>query len=152
MDNIIHEANTEIMGLRDKLSAVHLQQKNLEQKNHDLVEAFREKSKNQQQLQVLCQRLKAQAMTTQVQTAASDDAENTLQSVAGNRFIEKTSGGRDMRNSYSYFPEQIHSRQKSSSSAGNGTSGRRALSACDINDTGTRGGLHTARTSPSGKL
>ena len=63
-------------------------QKNLEQKNHELMEAFKEKSRNQQQVQKLYQSLKAQVMASQVASAASDDADNAINTVASNRFID----------------------------------------------------------------
>lgn len=67
------------------LIAVQLEQKNLEQRNEDLVQAFREKSRSQQQAQRLYQNLKTQVLASQVQLAASDDAEQTLHYATNNR-------------------------------------------------------------------
>ncbi|KAK5148830.1 hypothetical protein LTR04_000450 [Oleoguttula sp. CCFEE 6159] len=124
MDKIINDANTEITNLREKLSAVHTDQKHLEQKNHELVTAYKEKSRSQQQIQKLYQSLKSQVMASHVQTAASDDAENTLQTVTGSRFIDRLGTSRAPQSQYAQFSaghrgaEQIHSRQRSSGSGG----------------------------------
>ena len=112
MDKIIHDANSEIVSLREKLScklpsadsylgldhmklanrkiAVQLEQKNLEQRNEDLVQAFREKSRSQQRAQRLYQTLKTQVLASQVQVAASDDAEQTLHYATGNRTYDRS--------------------------------------------------------------
>ena len=62
---------------------MHVEQKTLEQKNHDLAEAFREKSKNQQQLQKLYQQLKQQQVAAGLEFAADHDAEQVLQAAGG---------------------------------------------------------------------
>lgn len=87
-------------------------------KNHELVNAFREKSKNHQQLQKAYQTLKAQVMASQVQTAASDDAEHTLRATGADRFVDRLGTiGRAAR-----YPtgqreaERIHSPRKSGGS------------------------------------
>lgn len=72
-------------------------QKGLEQKNHELMEAFKEKSRSQQQVQKLYQSLKAQVMASQVASAASDDAENAINTVASNRSINHV-GNHSLRN------------------------------------------------------
>ncbi|RMY53743.1 hypothetical protein D0863_13852 [Hortaea werneckii] len=78
LDKVIHEANSEITGLREKLAGMHMEQKALEEKNHQLVEAFREKSKTQQQLQKLYQTLKQQQLAAGMELAADHDAEHAL--------------------------------------------------------------------------
>ncbi|EMC91898.1 hypothetical protein BAUCODRAFT_58923, partial [Baudoinia panamericana UAMH 10762] len=78
MDRIIHDANSEIMGLRDKLSTMHAEQKQLQQKNRDLAEAFREKAKHQQHLQKLYQSLKQEQLAAGMELAAEHDADHTL--------------------------------------------------------------------------
>jgi hypothetical protein len=70
------------------------EQASLEAKNHELVDAFKEKSKSQQHIQKLYQSLKAQVMASHVATAAGDEAELTLQSARGDRFIERLPGTR----------------------------------------------------------
>jgi hypothetical protein len=67
----------------------------LEAKNHELIDAFREKSRAQQQLQKLYQSLKAQVMASHVANAAGDEAEYALQhTVRGDRFVDKLPGAR----------------------------------------------------------
>lgn len=70
------------------------EQASLEQKNHELVDAFREKSKAQQQLQKLYQSLKAQVMATHVANAAGDEADFTLHTARGDRFVDRLPGTR----------------------------------------------------------
>jgi hypothetical protein len=70
------------------------EQASLEAKNHELVNAFKEKSKSQQHIQRLYQSLKAQVMASHVATAAGDEAELTLQSARGEHFIERLPGTR----------------------------------------------------------
>jgi len=87
-------------------------------KNHELVTAFREKSKIHQQLQKAYQTLKAQVMASQVQTAASDDAEHTLRTAGAERFVDRlgTGGGIARYPTGRREVERIHSRQKSGGS------------------------------------
>jgi len=98
------------------------EQQSLISKNHELVKAFREKSQTHQQLQKAYQILKAQAMTSQVEMAASDDAEHFLQTTGAKRFVDRMSTG----GAASRYPpsrpemERIHSHQKS---GGSGSSG-----------------------------
>ena len=68
---------------------MQIEQKNLEQRNHELMEACKEKSRNQQQVQRLYQSLKAQVMASQVASAASDDAEIAINTVTGTRFTDR---------------------------------------------------------------
>ncbi|KAL1622855.1 hypothetical protein SLS54_004875 [Diplodia seriata] len=75
MDKVVHDANTEIAGLRDKLQ-----------------DAYREKAKTQAHLHKVYTQLKAQVLAGQVASAASDDAEATLQSATGDRFIDRITG------------------------------------------------------------
>jgi E3 ubiquitin-protein ligase CCNP1IP1 len=85
MDKVIHEANTEILSLRDKLATTQAECKSLENKNHELADSYREKARATQQVQNLYQTLKGQVLASQVATAASDDAENTLHFATANR-------------------------------------------------------------------
>ncbi|KAF2085165.1 hypothetical protein K490DRAFT_47297, partial [Saccharata proteae CBS 121410] len=80
MDKLVQDANTEITSLRDKLAALEVDHKNLQQRNHEIAEAFREKSKSQAQVQKMYQTLKTQVMASNVGVAASDDAEQIIQS------------------------------------------------------------------------
>ncbi|RMX99793.1 hypothetical protein D0866_16007 [Hortaea werneckii] len=98
LDKVIHEANSEITGLREKLAGMHMEQKALEEKNHQLVEAFREKSKTQQQLQKLYQTLKQQQLAAGMEIAADHDAEHTLKAAdvaqRDHRFRQSRAGSR----------------------------------------------------------
>jgi len=65
-------------------------QDNLRRKNEELIQAFREKSRKQLQTQELYDKLKRRAMLGQVQNAAGDAAEHTIQaSVTANRFVDR---------------------------------------------------------------
>jgi hypothetical protein len=73
----------------------------LEKKNHELVDCFREKAKSQQHVTKLYQALKAQVMASHVATAAGDEAEMTLQTARGDRFIDRLPGTRSGTANYS---------------------------------------------------
>ncbi|KAK3071198.1 hypothetical protein LTR53_009078 [Teratosphaeriaceae sp. CCFEE 6253] len=79
MDKIIHDANSEITGLRDRLDSMHVEQKTLEQKNHDLVEKYKEKSKQQQQTHRLYTQIKTHQLAAGLEIAADRDADHVLQ-------------------------------------------------------------------------
>ncbi|KAH7130639.1 hypothetical protein B0J11DRAFT_257883 [Dendryphion nanum] len=96
MDQLIHDANAQIKLLQDKLQAIHVDQTSLEQKNHELVDVLREKSRAHQQAQKLYQSLKAQVMASQVVTAASDAADLTLHSARGDRYVGRIPGVQTM--------------------------------------------------------
>jgi hypothetical protein len=70
------------------------EQASLEQKNHELVDAFREKSRAQQQMQKLYQSLKAQVMASHVANAAGDEADLTLHTARADRFVDRIPGAR----------------------------------------------------------
>ena len=97
---------------------MHLEQRALEQRNAELIDAFKDKSKSHQQIQKMYQALKAQAAATQVQAAASDDAEQILHVGGSQAFMDS----RGNQQNHSRFPvngrgiEQIHSRQRSGGS------------------------------------
>jgi hypothetical protein len=104
------------------------EQASLEAKNHELVEAFKEKTKSQQQTQKLYQSLKAQVMASHVAHAAGDEAEFTLQTARGDRFIDRLPGARTGTANYSQMGHsqqtgggRRHHRENSRSS---GSSGR----------------------------
>lgn len=66
----------------------------LEQKNHELLEAFRQKSRAQQQIQKHYQALKSQVMATQVAHAAGDEADLAVHTARGARFVDMLPGAR----------------------------------------------------------
>ncbi|KAL0260914.1 hypothetical protein SLS55_004606 [Diplodia seriata] len=92
MDKVVHDANTEIAGLRDKLQAAQQEQRRLDDEMHKMADAYREKAKTQAHLHKVYTQLKAQVLAGQVASAASDDAEATLQSATGDRFIDRITG------------------------------------------------------------
>jgi hypothetical protein len=66
----------------------------LEEKNHELSDAFKQKAHALQHTTKLYQSLKAQVMASHVATAAGDEAEMTLQTARGDRFIDRLPGTR----------------------------------------------------------
>ena len=103
------------------------EQASLEAKNHELVEAFKEKTKSQQQTQKLYQSLKAQVMASHVAHAAGDEAEFTLQTARGDRFIDRLPGTRTGTANYSQMGHsqqtgggRLHHRENSRSSESSG--------------------------------
>lgn len=69
------------------------EQEGLHQKNEELIQALREKTKKFLQTQELYDKLKRRAMVGQVQNAASDAVDFTLQqgSVLSNRYVDHAS-------------------------------------------------------------
>ena len=66
-------------------------QENLRRKNEELGQALREKSRKHSQIQELYDKLKRQGMLSQVQSAALDSIDNTLQvSAVSNLFMDHT--------------------------------------------------------------
>ncbi|KAF2196845.1 hypothetical protein GQ43DRAFT_382355 [Delitschia confertaspora ATCC 74209] len=95
MDQLIHEANAQIKLLQNKLQAIQEEQGILEQKNHELVEAFREKSRAHQNLQKVYQTLKAQSMVSQVENAADNEAAITTHTARPpDQFVNRIPGAR----------------------------------------------------------
>lgn len=64
--------------------AMQIEQKSLEQKNHELQEQYRSKAKSQRQIHHMYTKLKQQQVAGGLELAAEHEAEDTLQ-VAGNR-------------------------------------------------------------------
>ncbi|KAK5107876.1 hypothetical protein LTR62_000586 [Meristemomyces frigidus] len=130
MDKIIHDANAEIVNLRDKLSIMHVEQKTLEQKNYDLENQIKLKSKTQQQLHAVYNRLKNQAMGPNIEMAAQRDAEQVL-----------------------YAAGVGHSRGKAMHSRGSAGSGgsagqSRTIQAWEQHGRGSRHGMQTSHSAP----
>lgn len=63
---------------------MHIDQKNLEQKNHELQEQYRNKAKSAHQLQRMYNKLKQQQVAGGLELAAEHEAEDTVH-IAGNR-------------------------------------------------------------------
>jgi len=99
LDTIVHEANSELRNLENKVkgtriarswviwlliitTALQIDQKTLQQKNTELSDMYRDKSKKQAQTQHLYDTLKKRVMTSQVQTAASDSVAQAINSMS----------------------------------------------------------------------
>ncbi|KAA8570938.1 hypothetical protein EYC84_000318 [Monilinia fructicola] len=89
MDKIIHDANNEISNLRNKIIGMSTDQDTLRRKNAELNHNLKEKSKKLLQTQELYDKMKRRSMLGQVQTAASNAVDDTIQAtVTGNRFTD----------------------------------------------------------------
>ncbi|KAL8705219.1 MAG: hypothetical protein Q9201_001676 [Fulgogasparrea decipioides] len=114
MDKIIHDANTEIAALNQKIST-----------------AFREKSRKHQQTQELYDRLKRKEMTAATQSAAFESVDEVLNHVAGrtgqgrsqqHSFIPRPHGQRDL-SQYHYDSGQDLGHRREGSNGSGGSSG-----------------------------
>ncbi|KAF1956115.1 hypothetical protein CC80DRAFT_445752 [Byssothecium circinans] len=94
MDQLINDANAQIKILQDKIHSLQEERADLEKKNNELGEAFREKSHSQQKIQRMYQQLKAQVMATHVADAAGDEADLTIHTARGDRFVNRIPGAR----------------------------------------------------------
>ncbi|KAJ9628057.1 hypothetical protein H2203_003279 [Taxawa tesnikishii (nom. ined.)] len=151
LDNVISDANSEIMGLRDKLSALHLEKKNLEQKNHELAGAFKEKSRAQQRLQTLYQRVKSQMNAAQMEDAAANDVENVIHSVTTPHFINDVQGApgqqrHGMVQSRNSNIPQIYRRPRGPGS--NASDEKRSAYAWAGQQPALHGSLHSSQSAP----
>ncbi|KAL8731479.1 MAG: hypothetical protein Q9181_004289 [Wetmoreana brouardii] len=131
MDKIIHDANTEIAALNQKISNLQIDREKLQSENTNLVAAFREKSRKHQQTQELYDRLKRKEMTAATQSAAFESVDEVLSHVAGrtdqgrpqqHSFIPRPHGQRDL-SQYQYDSGQDlgHRREGSNGSGGSGS-------------------------------
>lgn len=79
------------------MTGMTLDQESLRRKNEEIIQAYREKSRKQLQTQELYDKLKRRSMLGQVQNAASEAVDHTIQaSVAANRYVDKV-GNQSMR-------------------------------------------------------
>ncbi|KAI4912441.1 hypothetical protein J4E90_005845 [Alternaria incomplexa] len=101
MDQLVHDANSQIKALQDKMQAMQAEQEDLEDKNHQLQKAFKEKTKAHAQTQAHYQQLKSKVMATEVAHAAGDEAAYTIQTARGDRFIDRLPGTRTGTANYS---------------------------------------------------
>ncbi|KAJ5178576.1 Zinc finger RING-type [Penicillium coprophilum] len=81
MDKVIHNANTEILSLQNKLSDMQSTQEDLQKKNQELNDMYRDKNNKLAQMTNLYNLLKARAMRSRMQTAASDTVSQALSSL-----------------------------------------------------------------------
>lgn len=122
MDKIIHDANTEIIQLREKLSSVQAACRALDQKNQELADQHLIKSKAHSQTLKMYNTLKAQIMASQVANAASDNAEQAIQTATGSHFTDRVTSRRSTGSAdFSRLPEiaggdpLLHQRRRSGS-------------------------------------
>lgn len=88
---------------------MRIEKSNLEDKNQELINAFREKSKALQNTQRMYQGLKAQMMASHTEHAAAEDAENTLKNMRSPHF-EQMGIPKPSRGPFSQFTENLPSR------------------------------------------
>ncbi|KAI0103714.1 hypothetical protein GGR51DRAFT_549897 [Nemania sp. FL0031] len=87
LDKVVNEANAEITNCYNKLKSVELDRDELRKKYEELLQTCKEKNRKLLQTQELYDKLKRKAMLGQVQDAAEDAVESTLQvpSIGNNR-------------------------------------------------------------------
>ncbi|KAF4971178.1 hypothetical protein FSARC_1900 [Fusarium sarcochroum] len=79
LEKTVNDANSEIEGLHHKLSSLAAEQDALRRKNDELSQAYKEKSRKVLQLQELYDKVKRKAELGQIQRAASDAVDSSLQ-------------------------------------------------------------------------
>ncbi|KAI3323567.1 hypothetical protein HD806DRAFT_522710 [Xylariaceae sp. AK1471] len=79
LDKVVNDANAEIANCHNKLKSAELDRDELRKKYDELLQTFKEKNRKLLQTQELYDRLKRKAMLGQVQDAAEDAVESTLQ-------------------------------------------------------------------------
>ncbi|KAI1499405.1 hypothetical protein F5X99DRAFT_430784 [Biscogniauxia marginata] len=79
LDKVINDANAEITSLHNKLASMKVDQDTLQKKNDELAHAYKEKNRKLLQTQELYDKLKRKAMLGQIQDAAKDAVDSTLQ-------------------------------------------------------------------------
>ncbi|KAJ4355080.1 hypothetical protein N0V95_003243 [Ascochyta clinopodiicola] len=94
MDQLIHDANSQIKVLQEKVQAQQIDQDALETKNNHLSDAYREKARDIARVKQMYNALKQQVMASHVAVAAGDQAELTIQSAHGNRSVDRMPGVR----------------------------------------------------------
>ncbi|OBT88660.1 hypothetical protein VE02_03196 [Pseudogymnoascus sp. 03VT05] len=82
IDSIVHDANNEMSELRTELGNVIIDLNNSQKKNHELAQSLHAKSKQQAHTQELYDKLKRRDHMSQVQNAASDAVDQTIQGSA----------------------------------------------------------------------
>ncbi|CCU75827.1 cyclin B1 interacting protein 1 [Blumeria hordei DH14] len=89
MDKIIHDANSELSNMRDKMTNMQAEQDALRKKNKELIQQLRDKTRKYHQTQELYDKMKRRNLLDHVQDAASDAVEQTIQeSACTNRYID----------------------------------------------------------------
>ncbi|KAJ4985710.1 E3 ubiquitin-protein ligase CCNB1IP1 [Stagonosporopsis vannaccii] len=121
MDQLIHDANSQIKLLQDKVQAQQAEQEDLVKKNNELSNAYMDKARSLQRQKKQYDSLKGQVMATQVAGVAADQAELALQAARGNRFIDRIPGARSGTGVHSHpgaapGVTRLHNRKGSASS------------------------------------
>jgi DNA-binding protein H-NS len=120
MDQIINDANGEILRLRNKLAAVEIDQEDLRKKNHELSEAYNQKSQAHQKSQKMYDVLKKRTLQSDVRYAAEDAVgEQMVNTMPMSQHAEGFSTSQRQTQQYPVDHrgiEQLHSRQRSGSS------------------------------------
>ncbi|DAA73603.1 TPA_exp: Uncharacterized protein A8136_4632 [Trichophyton benhamiae CBS 112371] len=80
MDQMAHDANSAIETLQHRISELEHSQEQLQKKNQELVNVYRDKCKKHAQMTNLYNLLKNRAIRSQIQTAVSDTVAQTLNS------------------------------------------------------------------------
>ncbi|KAJ5239087.1 cyclin [Penicillium chermesinum] len=81
LDKVVHNANSEISALHSKVAEMQTAQEQLQSKNQELADLNREKSKKLSQMTNLYNLLKARAMRSRMEIAASDDVTQALRTL-----------------------------------------------------------------------
>ncbi|RMJ14662.1 hypothetical protein CDV36_005660 [Fusarium kuroshium] len=87
-EKTVSDANSEIDGLQQKLTGMAAEQDALQRKNDEISQALKEKSRKVLQLQELYDKVKRKAELGQIQKAASDAVEITLEASQLNQGLE----------------------------------------------------------------
>lgn len=132
MDNVIKEANMEIVALREKVTSVIADRKALENKNAELAEAFREKSRAQQHLQGVYSKLKGRISAVAVEDAAARNVQRVVENVhrgqanvVDDNHAAEANRGLEFNGSRPRLTMPPHARRTSENSRGSGGSGER---------------------------
>ncbi|KAF2996597.1 hypothetical protein E8E13_000360 [Curvularia kusanoi] len=88
MDQLIHDANSQMKVLHDKVQVLQADQVDLIAKNHELSNQLKEKAKAVAHHKKLYDTLKQQVMASQIAVGAGDEAEFTLQNIKGHLIKE----------------------------------------------------------------
>ncbi|KAF4496887.1 E3 ubiquitin- ligase CCNB1IP1 [Fusarium agapanthi] len=88
LEKTVNDANSEIEGLHHKLSSLAADQDALRRKNDEISRAYKDKSRKVMQLQELYEKVKRKAELGQIQRAASDAVDSTLQTTQMNSGYE----------------------------------------------------------------
>ncbi|PQE16303.1 e3 ubiquitin- ligase ccnb1ip1 protein [Rutstroemia sp. NJR-2017a WRK4] len=109
MDKIIHDANSEISNLRNKMIAMSADQDALRRKNEELGQSLRDKNRKLLQTQELYDKMKRRGMLDQVQNAASNAVDDTIQATVAGGGSANSDDGRHLRPQPGLFANQQNS-------------------------------------------